>query len=80
MACSINNAFRELLETGRKPTVAAISGMALGGGLETAMACNARLASPGTISLYGHIVLAQRMPLKYNKILQKTFRRGSIID
>jgi hypothetical protein len=43
----INDNFRELLEAGPKPTVAAISGMALGGGLETAMACNARLASPG---------------------------------
>jgi len=44
---SINDNFRELLEAGPKPTVAAISGLALGGGLETAMACNARLASPG---------------------------------
>jgi len=47
LASRINDNFRELLESGPKPTVAAISGLALGGGLETAMACNARLASPG---------------------------------
>ena len=43
----INDAFRELLESGPKPSVAAVRGLALGGGLETAMACNARVASPG---------------------------------
>ncbi len=43
----INDNFCELLESGPKPTVAAIEGVALGGGLETALACNARLCSPG---------------------------------
>ena len=46
-ARSINDNFCELLESGPKPTVAAIEGVALGGGLETALACNARLCSPG---------------------------------
>ncbi|KAK9827372.1 hypothetical protein WJX81_002997 [Elliptochloris bilobata] len=45
---TINDNFCELLESGPKPTVAAIEGVALGGGLETALACNARLCSPGT--------------------------------
>ena len=49
--CRINDNFRELLEAGPKPSVAAIEGMALGGGLETAMACNARLAAPGVYDL-----------------------------
>ncbi|KAG7669001.1 hypothetical protein Ndes2526B_g00718 [Nannochloris sp. 'desiccata'] len=44
----INNAFVALLEDGPKPTVAAIQGIALGGGCEVAIACNARVATPGT--------------------------------
>lgn len=44
---SINAAFCELLEDGPKPTVAAIRSLALGGGLEVALACHARLATPG---------------------------------
>ena len=45
---SINDAFCDLLESGPKPTVAAIRALALGGGLEVALACNARLCTPGT--------------------------------
>ena len=44
----INNALVELLEDGPKPSVAAIQGVALGGGCEVALACNARVATPGT--------------------------------
>ena len=59
-----------LLETMRKPSVAAINGAALGGGLELAMCCTVRFATPeamlgqpevklGTIPGYG---ATQRLP------------------
>ena len=47
VCCRINDNFCSLLESGPKPTVAAVESMALGGGLETAMACNARICTPG---------------------------------
>ncbi|KAL5541883.1 hypothetical protein UlMin_009593 [Ulmus minor] len=36
----------DVLEAARKPSVAAIDGLALGGGLEVAMACHARISTP----------------------------------
>ncbi|CAL5058887.1 unnamed protein product [Urochloa decumbens] len=35
-----------MMEEGRKPSVAAIQGLALGGGLELTMACHARISTP----------------------------------
>uniref|UniRef100_A0A6N2K818 3-hydroxyacyl-CoA dehydrogenase NAD binding domain-containing protein n=1 Tax=Salix viminalis TaxID=40686 RepID=A0A6N2K818_SALVM len=36
----------DTLEAAKKPSVAAIDGLALGGGLEVAMACHARISTP----------------------------------
>lgn len=50
----VNKSFLELVETGPKPTVAALSTIALGGGCELAVSCNARVATPGA-ALTPHI-------------------------
>ncbi|KAI8468942.1 MAG: ClpP/crotonase-like domain-containing protein [Monoraphidium minutum] len=44
----INDAICAAIEGGPKPTVAAVQGVALGGGLEVAMGCNARVALKGS--------------------------------
>ena len=43
---SLHTVIREI-EASRKPVIAAIHGIAMGGGLELAMACHYRVASPG---------------------------------
>ncbi|KAK9812903.1 hypothetical protein WJX72_005569 [[Myrmecia] bisecta] len=45
---TVNDKLCTLVEDGPKPTVAAIEGIALGGGCEVALACNARVCTPGT--------------------------------
>lgn len=47
LSANVNIGFLDLVETGPKPTVAALSTIALGGGCELAVACNARVATPG---------------------------------
>ncbi|KAG6764920.1 hypothetical protein POTOM_032409 [Populus tomentosa] len=42
----ISEVLGDTLEAAKKPSVAAIDGLALGGGLEVAMACHARISTP----------------------------------
>ncbi|KAJ6904322.1 glyoxysomal fatty acid beta-oxidation multifunctional protein MFP-a-like isoform X2 [Populus alba x Populus x berolinensis] len=42
----ISEVLGDTLEAAKKPSVAAIEGLALGGGLEVAMACHARISTP----------------------------------
>ena len=51
-----------LLEKGAKPTVAAIQGAALGGGLELAMACNSRVCATGKLALLPLLLSGGRKP------------------
>ncbi|XP_022002371.1 glyoxysomal fatty acid beta-oxidation multifunctional protein MFP-a [Helianthus annuus] len=46
--CESVHILSNTMETARKPSVAAIDGVALGGGLEVAMACNARISTSTT--------------------------------
>ena len=43
----VNESFLALVETGPKPSVAAIDGIALGGGCELLVSCNARICTAG---------------------------------
>lgn len=49
LSANVNKSFLDLVETGPKPTVAALSKIALGGGCELAVSCNARVATPGEL-------------------------------
>jgi len=48
MTVDVSKFFCELVESGMKPTVAAIDGLCLGGGCELVIACNARVCTPAS--------------------------------
>jgi hypothetical protein len=58
----VNEGFLKLVETGPKPTVAALSTLALGGGCELAVACNGRVATTGAPKILQLVSHPYRLP------------------
>jgi 1,4-dihydroxy-2-naphthoyl-CoA synthase len=54
------------IESSSKPTVAALNGIALGGGLEISMACNGRICTPeSTLGLPGKKKIKLKKRIKH---------------